>query len=78
MRKKEKKPFFASFLEKQLENPEGIQGGATKPMADIVTIPEKDSVTLPSVDGPVTLKYPSDSDEGGYDSLPPGTDPYAP
>lgn len=77
-----KKPFFASFLEKQIQNPEEIQGGSvpTAPLTDFVTLPTKDTVTtsptldnatLPFKDNVVTLKYPSDNDEIG-DLLDPG------
>ncbi|CEJ71474.1 microviridin/marinostatin family tricyclic proteinase inhibitor [Chryseobacterium oranimense] len=74
-KKNSKKPFFASFLEKQISDPEKIQGGAvTTPTTDIVTIPERDNVTTspfldnattPLKDQVVTMKYPSDSDESG-------------
>ncbi|PQA90599.1 serine endopeptidase [Chryseobacterium shigense] len=74
-KKNSKKPFFASFLEKQIKDPETIQGGAvTTPITDIVTLPARDIVTtsplvdnatLPVRDQVVTLKYPSDSDESG-------------
>ncbi|KPH11011.1 microviridin/marinostatin family tricyclic proteinase inhibitor [Chryseobacterium sp. ERMR1:04] len=69
-----KKPFFASFLEKQIKDPETIQGGAvTTPLTDIVsdttrdvaTSPTFDNATLPTRDHLVTLKYPSDNDEAG-------------
>lgn len=87
-----KKPFFASFLEKQIQNPEEIQGGGggiiTGTLDDSVTIPSKDTVltlktldsptTTPAADTPVTLKYPSDSDEGGFTPVIPGIDPYEP
>lgn len=80
-----KKPFFASFLEKQIQNPEEIQGGGgliTGLLDDSVTLPAKDTVftiktldgpitTTPVADTPVTMKYPSDSDEGGFDPVPP-------
>ncbi|KPH11013.1 MULTISPECIES: microviridin/marinostatin family tricyclic proteinase inhibitor [Chryseobacterium] len=58
-----KKPFFASFLEKQLKEPQKVKGGTD------ITIPERDSVYSP---GPVTMKptdmaytqkYPSDGDD---------------
>ncbi|RKT01549.1 microviridin/marinostatin family tricyclic proteinase inhibitor [Chryseobacterium defluvii] len=52
-----KKPFFASFLEKQLKDPEKVKGGTD------VTIPERDSVTKPIYDVAQTMKYPSDGDE---------------
>lgn len=52
-----KKPFFASFLEKQLKDPEKIKGGTD------ITIPEKDAVTKPIYDVAHTMKYPSDGDE---------------
>lgn len=86
-RSNKKKPFFASFLEKQIQNPEEVQGGGrviTGLMDDSVTLPAKDSVftlktldgpvtTTPVTDTPVTLKYPSDSDEGGFNpGNPPG------
>ena len=83
-----KKPFFASFLEKQIQHPEGIQGGdtTTTPRTDIVSLPNGDTptsptfdnATLPSKDNVVTLKYPSDSDEGGFNPGVPGIDPYHP
>jgi hypothetical protein len=72
-KKNSKKPFFASFLEKQIQDPEKIQGGGiTTPTTDIVTSLTKDTVTtsptfdnatLPTKDQLVTLKYPSDNDE---------------
>jgi hypothetical protein len=52
-----KKPFFASFLEKQIQDPEKVKGGA-------VTSISLDNVTKPGGDH-VTLKYPSDNDESG-------------
>ncbi|MBV8325735.1 microviridin/marinostatin family tricyclic proteinase inhibitor [Chryseobacterium sp.] len=65
-----KKPFFASFLEKQLKDPETVKGGAASVTSllkdDIMTTTAlEDSATLPSNDGHVTMKYPSDSDEAG-------------
>lgn len=69
-----KKPFFASFLEKQIKDPETVTGGAitsvkldnvTSVIKDhITTVALEDSVTLPGHDH-VTMKYPSDSDEAG-------------
>ncbi|MCT2561644.1 microviridin/marinostatin family tricyclic proteinase inhibitor [Chryseobacterium herbae] len=74
-KKNSKKPFFASFLEKQINDPEKIQGGGiTAPTVDTITVPTRDVVitsqlvdnaTLPLRDQVVTMKYPSDSDEGG-------------
>ncbi|MDH6250450.1 hypothetical protein M2347_000177 [Chryseobacterium sp. H1D6B] len=62
-----KKPFFASFLEKQLKDPQKVKGGvATSPIQDAITSVNKDDVTGPGGDQ-VTMKYPSDSDEGGYE-----------
>lgn len=90
MKKNEKKkPFFASFLEKQIQNPEEIQGGngiITSLVNDSVTLPTKDNITTsrvldvpiatsPAADTPVTLKYPSDNDEGGFNPGIPGLDP---
>ncbi len=71
--RKSKKPFFASFLEKQIEDPEKIKGGAvTSALVDNVTSVSKDNVTsslLDHVTKPggdnVTMKYPSDGDEDG-------------
>jgi len=62
--KKTKKPFFASFLEKQIQDPEKIKGGSgtiTLPENDTVTGVLKDNVTAPNYDA-VTMRYPSDSD----------------
>lgn len=59
-----KKPFFASFLEKQVKEPEKVKGGGsvTSALQDGVTSALQDNVTRPGGDH-VTLKYPSDSDE---------------
>jgi hypothetical protein len=70
--KKSKKPFFASFLEKQIQDPEKVKGGTspiTSVLADEVTDTQKDNVTgvlrdsatSPGLDA-VTMRYPSDSD----------------
>lgn len=74
-KKNSKKPFFASFLEKQINDPEKIQGGGiTTPTTDVLTVPQRDVVTTspfldnattPLRDQVVTMKYPSDSDESG-------------
>lgn len=65
-KKNSKKPFFASFLEKQIQDPETVQGGTTSittaPLVDASTAPVMDTVTRPGGDH-VTLKYPSDGDE---------------
>lgn len=74
-KKKLKKPFFASFLEKQIEDPEKIKGGSgtitsalednvTGALKDSITSALQDNVTRPGSDN-VTMKYPSDSDEAG-------------
>ncbi|SEM08418.1 microviridin/marinostatin family tricyclic proteinase inhibitor [Chryseobacterium taichungense] len=61
--KKSKKPFFASFLEKQIKDPETVKGGAvTSVLQDNVTSSLRDNVTKPGGDN-VTMKYPSDGDE---------------
>ncbi|MCC3218037.1 MULTISPECIES: microviridin/marinostatin family tricyclic proteinase inhibitor [Chryseobacterium] len=66
-----KKPFFASFLEKQVKDPETVKGGGitsvladqiTTSLQDQITTPLKDNVTTPDNDN-VTMKYPSDGDE---------------
>ncbi|MCJ8153160.1 microviridin/marinostatin family tricyclic proteinase inhibitor [Chryseobacterium sp. SSA4.19] len=63
-----KKPFFASFLEKQIADPEKVKGGSgdttTGVLRDNVTSLLVDSVTQPGQDI-VSMKYPSDSDEDG-------------
>ncbi|KFF18628.1 MULTISPECIES: microviridin/marinostatin family tricyclic proteinase inhibitor [Chryseobacterium] len=73
-KKNSKKPFFASFLEKQINDPEKIQGGGiTAPTVDMITVPTRDVITSQILDNVtssvrdqiVTMKYPSDSDEGG-------------
>ncbi|AZA58277.1 serine endopeptidase [Chryseobacterium shandongense] len=71
--KKSKKPFFASFLEKQIEDPETVKGGSgsvTSALQDNTTGALKDSITSATLDNVtkpggdhVTLKYPSDGDE---------------
>lgn len=66
-----KKPFFASFLEKQIQDPEKVQGGGTtpdtdvitSPVVDVITAPILDNATSPSKDHLITLKYPSDHDD---------------
>lgn len=65
--KNPKKPFFASFLEKQIQEPQKVKGGSetsTGVLKDNVTAPTIDSLTKPGEDT-VSMKYPSDSDEGG-------------
>jgi len=62
-----KKPFFASFLERQVQRPEKVRGGSetsTGVLKDAVTSPVADSLTKPG-DDTVSMKYPSDNDEGG-------------
>lgn len=61
----QKKPFFASFLEKQLKDPETVKGGGeiTIPERDAITRPLADSVTSPKLDLVHTMKYPSDGDD---------------
>jgi len=80
-----KKPFFASLLEKQIQDPEKIQGGGgisstvkdlvTSQLNDTFTLKTLDNATTPVADTPVTLKYPSDNDEGGFNPGHPGLDP---
>ncbi len=55
-----KKPFFAAFLENQLNETKNVKGGAS---ARDTTGRGMDSVTAPSRDQMQTMKYPSDSDE---------------
>lgn len=65
-KKEQKKPFFASFLEKQITDSKTVKGGAiTSVIVDAPTTSVlKDDVTGPGGDQ-VTMKYPSDSDEYG-------------
>ena len=56
--KQNKKPFFAAFLEKQIQEPNKINGGKAN-----VTFQRQDSPVTRSGET-VTMKYPSDSDEG--------------
>lgn len=60
-----KKPFFASFLEKQLKDPETVKGGTdiTIPERDTITKPTLDAVTSKLTDMDRTMKYPSDGDD---------------
>ncbi|NIF04535.1 microviridin/marinostatin family tricyclic proteinase inhibitor [Chryseobacterium sp. Tr-659] len=60
-----KKPFFASFLEKQVKDPETVKGGSdiTLLERDLITKPAIDVVTSPKDDMMHTLKYPSDGDD---------------
>lgn len=60
-----KKPFFASFLEKQVKDPETVKGGGDITLAetDLITKPTVDTVTSPKDDMMHTLKYPSDGDD---------------
>ncbi|WP_312391079.1 microviridin/marinostatin family tricyclic proteinase inhibitor [Chryseobacterium sp.] len=75
-KKNSKKPFFATFLEKQIKDPETIQGGSspiltaaledspitTNPLKDSVTSVVRDTITQPGGDY-VTMKHPSDGDD---------------
>ena len=53
-----KKPFFAAFLEKQVNEPQKVKGGA-----GTITTPTIDVVTKPAYDMAQTQKYPSDGDD---------------
>jgi hypothetical protein len=68
-----KKPFFATFLEKQIKDPETVKGGSTITTVTVDTVTSvikdhittaalEDSVSTPKNDN-VTMKYPSDGDE---------------
>ncbi len=61
-----KKPFFASFLEKQLQDPEKVKGGGEITdirLDNVVTSKLADTVTKPTLDLLQTMKYPSDGDD---------------
>jgi hypothetical protein len=68
-----KKPFFAGFLENQIqqEDAHSVQGGiVTTPALDLVQTlkypsDQEDNPTKPILDMVHTLKYPSDGDEDG-------------
>ncbi|WP_160139388.1 microviridin/marinostatin family tricyclic proteinase inhibitor [Chryseobacterium sp. c4a] len=64
-KKSNKKPFFATFLEKQLKDPETVKGGTdiTIPERDVVTNITLDHVTSKLNDMEHTMKYPSDGDD---------------
>ncbi len=71
MKNSKKKPFFATFLERQVQDPEKVKGGAvtsvqldnvTNALKDGVTSALTDTVTKPGSDH-VTMKYPSDGDD---------------
>lgn len=64
-KKLNKKPFFATFLEKQLKDPETVKGGTdiTIPERDVVTNIKLDQVTSKLGDMEHTMKYPSDGDD---------------
>lgn len=64
-KKSNKKPFFATFLEKQLKDPETVKGGGdiTIPERDFITKPTLDTVTSKLSDMDHTMKYPSDGDD---------------
>lgn len=73
MENSKKKPFFASFLERQVQDPEKVKGGSgtvtsalqdntTGALKDSVTSALADNITKPGSDH-VTMKYPSDGDE---------------
>ncbi|OCA79054.1 serine endopeptidase [Chryseobacterium contaminans] len=68
-KKSKKKPFFATFLEKQLKDPETVKGGTdiTIPERDVITKPTLDDVTSKLTDMDRTLKYPSDGDDDTSD-----------
>lgn len=61
-----KKPFFAAFLEKQIQDPEKIKGGGDVTIAtqdSVITSKTADTVTKPTLDIMHTMKYPSDGDD---------------
>ncbi len=59
-----KKPFFAAFLEKQVQEPNQINGGAGTITSKLIDLPGGGGTTGKWGGDNVTLKYPSDSDEG--------------
>ena len=60
--KETKKPFFAAFLEKQVQEPNQINGGAGTTTSRLLDSPG--GGTTGKYGDHVTMKYPSDSDEG--------------
>ncbi|WP_306352679.1 microviridin/marinostatin family tricyclic proteinase inhibitor [Flavobacterium sp. '19STA2R22 D10 B1'] len=61
-----KKPFFANFLENQLESSDKkeVQGGVITQKYPSDS-DESGTLTRPEFDEAHTMKYPSDSDESG-------------
>lgn len=67
-KKATKKPFFATFLEKQIKDPETVKGGGTITSVikdHIITTALEDTVVTSQINDHVnvTLKYPSDGDD---------------
>lgn len=72
---KMKKPFFASFLESQVNEEESasVQGGST---VGTLKYPTDSEVTSSVLDMYETKKYPSDSDEAVTQKYPSDGDDY--
>ncbi|MGH1518243.1 microviridin/marinostatin family tricyclic proteinase inhibitor [Chryseobacterium sp. JK1] len=71
-KKTTKKPFFATFLEKQIKDPETVKGGGTVTSVikdHIITTALEDTVVTTQLSDHVnvTLKYPSDGDDDVLD-----------
>lgn len=64
-----KKPFFAKFLENQVSEDaaSAVQGGGNTTLKYPSDSEDSYPTTKPSKDVVVTMKYPSDDDEGGID-----------
>lgn len=65
-----KKPFFADFLENQMEKEDAnsVQGGVTSTILDVAITTkypsdQEDNPTKPVLDMYHTMKYPSDGDD---------------
>lgn len=58
-----KKPFFAGFLEKQIDDKNSVEGGNGTVATNISTNLKLDAPTKPTYDIYQTMKYPSDGDE---------------
>lgn len=59
MNKEMKKPFFAGFLDKQVDAQSSVEGGSSSTTTDL----KLDAPTKPSCDMAQTMKYPSDGDD---------------
>jgi hypothetical protein len=67
MKKNKQKPFFATFLENQIDDKQArtAQGGDSPYVTLKYPSDKEDAYTKPAADVLQTMKYPSDNDEEG-------------